>query len=740
MVFFIIMAWYTKRYMKSTADFLAANRCAGRYLLTMCTGIASMGAISIVAIMQMKYKTGLAGAWWWYVGIPVGLLLSLTGWVQYRYRETRAMTMAQFFEMRYSRKFRILAGCVMWISGIINFGVFPGVGARFFMNYCAMPKFFHIPGVPFNLETFPCLMIVLLLVSLYFTFSGGQIAVLITDFLQSIFCNFILIGIMVFLLIKFPLAKVFDGLMMAQPGKSLLNPFDMGKSDFSPIYFLIGVFSMVFNRLAWQGSQGYQVSAKTPHEAKMAGILGSYRTWAFTYSLILIPLVAFAIMHLPEYSGMASEVNAKLVLIKDEQIRSQMLVPMTMTAYLPVGMLGAFAAVMFAAFVSTHDTYLHSWGTIFIQDVVMPFRNKPFSPKMHLILLRLSICGVAVFIFCFSYFYTQVQDILMFFAITGAIWLGGAGVVIVGGLYTRWGTTSGAYSALISGSTLATTGIILQKNWENWYGTKFILTGQQVFFFSMIIAWLFYVLVSFFGKPTAWGKKYAVPAGLVASFLAMITCNICKLKWQNWFQEEFFLSNIEVLLYSIATGVIVLIAFPFFYPRSSFNLDKMLHRGQYSVDADHTVADAVSTTSKWNLVEALGITKEFTFWDKFIYGATTVKSLLTFLLFLIMVSLHVTVGVSNEQWRYVQYYMLVFYISTSFLIAIWMGWGGFRDFFQIFKDLKRIDRDQSDDGFVFDHDYADENEDNQESGSTRDKLEISSTSSQDSPVAPAGTG
>jgi solute:Na+ symporter, SSS family len=711
MTFFAIMAWYTQRYMKTTADFLAANRCAGRYLLTMCSGIASLGAISVVAIMQMKYKTGLAGAWWGYIGIPIGLLLGLTGWVQYRYRETRAMTMAQFFEMRYSRKFRVLAGIIMWTSGVINFGIFPAVGARFFMNYCSLPKVYHVLGIPFDFGTFPSLMALLLIISLYFTFSGGQIAVLVTDFLQSIFCNFLLLGIMVFLLIKFPLARVFDGLMMAPPDKSLLNPFDMGKSDFSPIYFLIGVFGMIFNRLAWQGAQGYQVSAKTPHEAKMAGILGGYRTWAFTYSLILIPLVAFAIMHLPEYAGMRDAVNAKLALIDDEQIRSQMLVPMTMTMYLPIGMLGAFAAVMFAAFVSTHDTYLHSWGSIFIQDVVMPFRSKPFSQKNHLRLLRASICGVAIFIFWFSYFYPQTQDILMFFAITGAIWLGGAGSVIVGGLYTRWGTTKGAYCALLAGTTMATTGIVLQKNWMDWYGTKFFLTGQQVFFFSMVTAWTFYIGVSFFGKPTAWGKKYGGLAGLLASFMCVSICNICMMNSETFYHKAFFLSEFEVLIYSIVIGVVIYAILPFFYPRSSFNLDKMLHRGRYSVDADHTVKDAVATTRKWDWKQALGITKEFTFWDKFIYGATTVKSLLTFALFITMATLYVTVGVSKQQWRDVQYYMLAFYISTSFLIAIWMGWGGFRDFFRMFRDLKSADHDESDDGFVRDHDYEETEED-----------------------------
>ena len=90
--------------------------------------------------------------------------------------------------------------------------------------------------------------------------------------------------------------------------------------------------------------------------------------------------------------------------------------PFVLSEVLPVGLLGAFAALMLAAFISTHDTYLHSWGSIFIQDVIMPFRKKPFEKDEHIKVLRYSIFGVAIFIFLFSQaqYQTQAFDLTFF--------------------------------------------------------------------------------------------------------------------------------------------------------------------------------------------------------------------------------------------------------------------------------------------------------------------------------------
>ena len=108
------------RYMKGVSDYLVANRCAGRYLLTLSEGAAGLGAITIVGTFEIFFNAGFVPLWWGYFLAPLGLFIALSGFVIYRYRQTRAMTMAQFIEMRYSRKFRLFFGALTFVSGVIR--------------------------------------------------------------------------------------------------------------------------------------------------------------------------------------------------------------------------------------------------------------------------------------------------------------------------------------------------------------------------------------------------------------------------------------------------------------------------------------------------------------------------------------------------------------------------------------------------------------------------------------------
>jgi len=189
----------TRRSMRGVTDYLAAGRSAGRYLLTISAGIAGLGAITVVANLEMGYQAGFALSWWGLSMALFQMIVTISGWVNYRFRRTRALTLAEFFERRYSRRFRIFAGTVAFGAGLINFGIFPSVGARFFIHYLGLPEVWQLGAL--SLPVFPSLMAVLLITAVYFVFTGGQVSVMITDFIQGAFANLVFLILAVYLLL-----------------------------------------------------------------------------------------------------------------------------------------------------------------------------------------------------------------------------------------------------------------------------------------------------------------------------------------------------------------------------------------------------------------------------------------------------------------------------------------------------------------------------------------------------------
>jgi SSS family solute:Na+ symporter len=226
LVVLVTAALWCNRHTQSVGDYLVAGRAAGRYMMTMASGMVWIGAINVVAMFELFHAAGFTAMWWVMLTTPFALYLYITGFGVYRFRETRALTVAQFLETRYSKPVRITAGLMAWVAGLINFGLFPAVGARFFIAFAGLPWHFHAAGITW--PTFPIAMVVLLGVSLFFVFIGGHVAVIVTDCLQGMFTQIAAVIIVVALFVTaFHWDKIVDVLhLMGKPadGKSLLNP------------------------------------------------------------------------------------------------------------------------------------------------------------------------------------------------------------------------------------------------------------------------------------------------------------------------------------------------------------------------------------------------------------------------------------------------------------------------------------------------------------------------------------
>ena len=621
------VAYKSLIYNRSVADFLAANRCGGRYLMSVAEGIAGLGAITIIANFEIYYKAGFTFVWWSYLMMPAIVLIIASGFIVYRFRKTGALTLGQFLEQRYSRNFRVFSGIICFLSGIVNFGLFPGVSAKFFVRFCGFPEMLNIFG--FAIPTFAICMLVLLAISLLLTFSGGQITIMIGDFLQGVLCNFVFIAIIIVLVMKINFSQITETIALQPQGQSLINPFDSQKiQNFNIWYIIITIVGLAYNWMGWQGAQAFNSSAKHAHEARMAKVLGNWRSISQQLFFIFIPICAYTVMNNADFSSTAALVNGTLDKIGVAEDRFQMISPAVLRHMLPVGLMGAFAGVIILAFISTHNSCLHSWGSIFVQDVVLPLRKKPLTPSQHMLCLRLSICFVAVFVFCFSLFYSQTQHIVLFWAVTGAIFLGGSGAVIIGGFYWKRGTTAAAYSAMIVGGTIAVTGFVANQIFED-----FLIDGQWSYFLAMICGSMTYVLVSLLGKRSIFDI-------------------------QSLFGDQ---HNLETKASSEGYGL------------------------------------PISRISK-----ILGITSEFTFFDKLIYFSIILWGVGWFAIFAFGVVWQMVYGINPSFWPTFWYIWLVTMFVVGVVTVVWFSIGGFIDIKSLFDNLKILKRDSADNGTVSD--------------------------------------
>ncbi len=722
-----ITALTTRRHARTVSGFLAAERCAGRYLITVAYGMAQVGVISLVWFWQQYYDVGFTSIWWGFLEGPALIIMALSGWVIYRYRRTRALTMAQFLEMRYSRRFRIFAGFVAFAAGLVNYGIFPAVAARFFIVLWDLPPDVMVGG--FSMGTFELIMLALLVLALFFVFLGGQIAVLVTDWLQGTISNWVFLIVMVFLLWLVPWSSIETAILDRPAGRSLVNPFDLGdEGRFDAWYWLISVLVLFYGMLSWQGTSGYHASAINAHEAKMANILAGWRFRVLMLVTLLLPLCIHAVQHDPAFADTAAAIQTVVDEAPTAAVAAEVRAPAAARAMLPPILMGLFSMALVGAFLSTNDTYLHSWGTILVQDVVLPLRGgKPLSARAHLWALRGGILLVAIFAFIFSMYYEPTQYVSMFLALTGAVFFGGAGSVIIGGLYWKRGSTPAAWVAMIVGITLSGGGVVLKQLDQGAFVTGPVIevhvgdavthapvdeggtrvhvegvTGSLVVDSTLAADGSAAMqLVDDAGAPLqsfslAAGSEHVLSEGEV--WLAHVVHESGMFdplnRFFRWVQVG--LTGQVLTFFAIVGAVLCYVLVSLFGPRHEHDLDALLHRGEHALEGEDATGEQAAT---WLM--RLGFDAEMTRWDR-IVTAVTLAWPLVFTLALVVGIVAWSMGVTLDDttwaklWKGYLYLVLV----VGGIVTLWFTIGGVRDLVRLYKRLRMAQPDAADDGSV----------------------------------------
>jgi len=727
--FILYMGYFSRRYVRGVADFLSAGRLCGRYLICVADMTNALSIMGLVAYVEVHYRTGFSLAFWNMLTIPLTVFMGLTGFCYYRFRETKAMSLGQFLEMRYNRPFRIFAAALRSLSEMLTNMIMPAIGARFFIYFLGLPYHINVPGfsigsltIPdWQIPTFILLTLLILTIAIGIICMGGTLALVITDSIQGMFCYPLLVLFAVFVLCKFSWSQEIVPVMQDRiAGENFLNPYDIqNMRDFNIFHTFVLLFTLVINRSIWIGA-GNTSAAKTAHEQKMASLLGAWRGALSGVFYLLIAVMIIVVLNHRNYAPQAKSIRDNIAVkiandvVEDQSTRAriiaaataipeqhheigvdkplsdkdnldtpylkaarrelpqdaggnavykqfrtlfkQMMMAITMRNLLPPGMLGLFCLLLVLAMISTDDTRIYSAALTISQDVILPFIKRELTPKQHLWMIRCVAIGVGVFFFFGSFLMSQLDYINLYINIMVSIWAGGAGPVMLFGLYSRFGTTSGAFASLFSGMFIGGGGMLVKRNWAD-----------------HVYPWLDRM-------------NWAEPLG---NFLERVSRPFNPyVKW-HMTPVDFPINSYEITFIAICVSMTLYVVVSKLTCREPFNLDRMLHRGKYAIDGE------VKTQMKWTLRNVLGkligITPAYSKGDRVIaYCLFSYSFIYRFGVMFIAVWVWNTISRWPSTWwsNYFFVSLLLVPCIVAAITAVWFGIGGFVNLIQLFRDLK----------------------------------------------------
>ena len=159
---------------------------------------------------------------------------------------------------------------------ILSNTILPAISARFFIYLPGIPHYINIFG--FKVQSLALVIAVVLILAAAILLAGGSLALLITDTIQGLMTYPIIFVFTIFIIMNFSWWDEIVPVMADRvPGESFINPYDIqALRDFNLFAVFVSIFAGILNRGIWFGGSASS-AARTAHEQKMAGILGTWR-------------------------------------------------------------------------------------------------------------------------------------------------------------------------------------------------------------------------------------------------------------------------------------------------------------------------------------------------------------------------------------------------------------------------------------------------------------------------------
>ncbi|HEV2830034.1 MAG TPA: sodium:solute symporter family protein [Pyrinomonadaceae bacterium] len=418
-----------RKYVGKVEHFLVAGREMDVYLGIASLAATEFGIVTCMYTAQNGYEKGFAGATPGILMAAAMLVVGLTGFVIKPLRDSGVMTIPELFEKKFGPRIRWAAGVVIVLGGLLNMGVFLRTGGQFLVLVAGL-----------DVRYLEIMMTALLLGVAIYTILGGMLSVLVTDFLQFVVMSVGLILVTILILMNVGWENMVNT-VETRYGAGGFNPFINPTMGWQYV-----VFNLMLNTaavLTWQTIIARVLAAKDTNTGRKVYT----RTSFFFVCRFLIPGI-WGIAALASLGPVTNTLEA---------------MPQYLSTAVPAGLMGILIAAMLAADMSTDSSYMLTWCSVIYNDILAPFRKRPWSERKGLFWNRTIIALIGIFLLLYGLWYPLKGDLWTYLGVTGTIYLASISMLLIACCYWNRANSWGAAASIFISAVIPITYLVMEQ-------------------------------------------------------------------------------------------------------------------------------------------------------------------------------------------------------------------------------------------------------------------------------------
>ena len=421
-----------RKYAGSLDGYLVAGRKVNVSLGIAAFVATEIGTVTFVYFGEIGYVAGFSG---FIIGILAMIAYSTvgrSGFIIEGLRRRGVMTVPEFYELRYSRKVRLVGGSLLFLGGVLNMGIFLKFDGIFLSEVMG-----------FGQGAIALIMAIMLISVIAYTILGGMFSVVVTDYMQFVVLAAGMLVATVAVAARVGPAQIGDA-VTSSLGTGGFDPFVNPRFGWM---FVLWIFvSSLAAAALWQPGTSRALSSR---DARVAKRVFSWTGLTFAGRAMI-----------PMFWGIAA------LAYFGPGLESAGAMPKLIGEIVPTGFLGLFVAGLLAASMSTYSAYLLAWSSVLVRDVIGCARRKDFSGGATVTITRAAAGCIGAFLLVFGLWYRIPDTAFQYLYLTGTMYISGALGCVAAGLYWRKANSAGAYASLVLGA-LTPAGFLILEKWRD---------------------------------------------------------------------------------------------------------------------------------------------------------------------------------------------------------------------------------------------------------------------------------